>query len=184
MGSTKQSVRPRNRLQQSPQGLQRYCQDQFEFWARCKRASILFDWIAGTSIDELERRYSTTPFQGAVGYGDIIRIADGARFHLRSAHQILSALFPDQPAFLTALDELLRRLEFGLPAAALGLTELPVTLSRGQYLALFAVGAGTAVAAMALDLDTLTRSVGAIAAAAIREKHDAPEGSGAAPTDR
>jgi len=166
------------------QGLQRYCQDQFEFWARCKRASILFDWIAGTSIDALERRYSTTPFQGAVGYGDIIRVADGARFHLRSAHQILSALFPDQPAFLTALDELLRRLEFGLPAAALGLTELPVTLSRGQYLALFAVGLGTAVAAMALDLDTLTLSVGTIAAAAIRGKQDGPEGSGAAPTER
>lgn len=162
------------------QGLQRYCQDQFEFWARCKRSSILFDWITGTSIDELERYYSTTPFQGAVGYGDIIRIADGARFHLRSAHQILSALFPDQPAFLTALDELLRRLEFGLPAAALGLTELPVALSRGQYLALFAAGVGTAAAAKVLDRETLERSVGAVAAAAIRGKQDAPRASAAA----
>jgi helicase len=80
-------------------GLQRYCRNEFEFWARCKRASLLRDWIEGTPVDVLEKRFSTTSFQGAVGYGDIIRIADGARFHLRSAHQILSTLFPDQPAF-------------------------------------------------------------------------------------
>jgi helicase len=36
------------------------------------------------------------------------------------------------PAFLLALDELPRRVEFGLPAAALGLMALPVALSRGQ----------------------------------------------------
>ena len=165
------------------QGLQRYCRDELEFWARCKRASILFDWIGGTSVDELERRYSTTPFQGAIGYGDIIRIADGARFNLRSAHQILSALFPDQPAFLAALDELLRRLEFGLPKAALGLTELSIALSRGQYLALFAAGAGTADAAKALDQETLMRCVGAVAAKAIRGKQDAPEQSAPAAVD-
>lgn len=151
------------------QGLQRYCRDEFEFWARCKRASILFDWVEGTSIDELERRYSTTPFQGAVGYGDIIRIADGARFHLRSAHQILSALFPDQPAFLEALDELLRRLEFGLPKGALKLIDLPVALSRGQYLGLFAAGAGTVDAVYALDQDTLVRCVGSDVAKLLRE---------------
>jgi helicase len=149
------------------QGLQRYCSDEFEFWARCKRACILFDWIEGVSVDDLERRYSTTPFQGAVGYGDIIRIADGARFHLRSAHQILSALFPEQPIFLVALDELLRRLEFGLPADALGLTALPIPLSRGQYLALLAAGAGSTEAAKALDRETILRCVGASAAKAI-----------------
>jgi len=147
------------------QGLQRYCRDEFEFWARCKRASILFDWIEGTSADYLERRYSTTPFQGAIGYGDIIRIADGARFHLRSAHQILSALFPAQSAFLTSLDELLCGLEFGLPAAALGLTELSVALSRGQYLALFAAGAGTAAAAKAMPSRPASRDASALAIA-------------------
>ena len=45
------------------QGLQRYCRDEFEFWARCKRASLLHDWIEGTPVDELERRYSTTPLR-------------------------------------------------------------------------------------------------------------------------
>ena len=51
------------------EGLQRYCRDEFEFWARCKRASLLRDWIEGTPVDELERRYSTTPYRGAISYG-------------------------------------------------------------------------------------------------------------------
>lgn len=152
------------------QGLQRYCRDEFEFWARCKRASLLHDWIEGTPVDVLEKRFSTTPFQGAIGYGDIIRIADGGRFHLRSAHQILSAQFPDQPVFLAALDQLLRRLEFGLPAAALPLTVIPVALTRGHYLALFAAGCATADDVKNLGLETLIECVGGNTASLLRPK--------------
>jgi replicative superfamily II helicase len=147
--------------------LQRYCDGEFEFLARCKRAAILYDWIDGVPVDELERRYTTTPFQGAVSYGDIARIADGARFHLRSAHQILSALFPAQPDFLLALDGLLRRLEFGLPTEALELMALPVALSRGQYLALFAAGSRSVDAVLSLSPETLEQYVGKSAAKAI-----------------
>ena len=143
------------------QGLQRYCQDTFQFWARCKRASLLFDWIEGTPVDVLERRFSTTPYQGAIGYGNIIGIADGARFHLRSAHQILSTLFPDQPEFLKSLDELLQRLEYGLPTPALPLTALRTTLTRGQYLALSAAGCETADDVGKLSREKLTECVGA-----------------------
>ena len=143
------------------QVLQRYCQDTFQFWARCKRASLLFDWIEGTPVDVLERRFSTTPYQGAIGYGNIIGIADGARFHLRSAHQILSTLFPDQPEFLKSLDELLQRLEFGLPAPVLPLTALRATLTRGQYLALSAAGCSTADDVGKLSREKLTECVGA-----------------------
>jgi hypothetical protein len=63
--------------------------------------------------------------------------ATRTRFHLRSAHQILSTPLPDQPGFL---HEILRRLDFGLPAAVLPLTQLQVPLTRGQCLALAAVG--------------------------------------------
>lgn len=147
--------------------LQRYCDGEFEFLARCKRAAILYDWIDGVPVDELERRYTTTPFQGAVSYGDIARIADGARYHLRSAHQILSALFPAQPDFLLALDGLLRRLEFGLPTEALDLMALPVALSRGQYLALFAAGSRSVDAVLSLSPETLEQCVGKSAAKAI-----------------
>jgi replicative superfamily II helicase len=148
--------------------LQRYCREEFEFWARCKRASILYDWIEGTPVDELEKRYSATPFQGAVGYGDISRIAEGTRFHLRSAHQILSALFPDQPEFLQALDELLQRLEFGLPLATLPLLALPSALSRGQYLALAAAGCATVDDVKNLNPEVLVECVGEVTATSLR----------------
>src|SRR5207244_3401660 len=35
--------------------LQRYCREQYEYWARCKRAALLFDWIEGVPIEEIER---------------------------------------------------------------------------------------------------------------------------------
>jgi hypothetical protein len=46
----------------------------------------------------------------------------------------------DQPDFLKGLDEILQRIEFGLPSAALPLTKAPVRLTRGQCLALLSVG--------------------------------------------
>lgn len=152
------------------QALQRYCRDDFEFWARCKRAALLYDWIEGTPVDVLEKRFSTTPFGGAIGYGNIIGIADGTRFHLRSAHQILSTLFPDQPEFLKGLDEILQRLEFGLPSAALPLVKVPVRLTRGQYLALANAGAGTPEGVNALSDERLRDCVGAAATALLRPK--------------
>ena len=169
-----ESIRPSEATQRFGcsvvQGLQRYCRDDFEYWARCKRASLLSDWIEGTPVGELERRYSTTPFGGEISYGDIIRIADGARFHVRSAHQILSILFPDQPTFLSGLDELLNRLEFGLPAEALPLMGIPLALTRGQCLALFAAGCTTASEAMTLPVETLTDCIGADLASLLRAR--------------
>lgn len=157
------------------QALQRYCRDEFEFWARCKRAAILFDWIEGESVESLERRYSTTPFQGVVGYGNIIGIADSARFHLRSAHQIMSTLFPDQPEFLKALDEVLQRLEFGVPAGALALTKLRPALTRGQCLNLWQNGVASREAIEALSLDALRSLLGELAAALYRPAPAGPE---------
>ena len=148
--------------------LQRYCQDKFEFWSRCKRSSLLYDWIEGTSVAVMENRYSTNPFQGAIGYGNIIGIADAARFHLRSAHQILSTLFPSESEFLEGIDEVLVRLEFGLPGSVIPLTELPLTLSRGQYLALFSAGCKTADDVTELAMETLTKCVGGDFASQIR----------------
>lgn len=148
--------------------LQRYCHEEMDVWRRCKRAAILHDWIGGQSIEEIERYYTANPFQGVVNYGDVMRIADSSRFHLRSAHQILSALWPEQPAFLESLDEVLRRLEFGLPAAALPLVRLPVTMTRGEYLALHKVGAVSAEAIAKLADEQLAACVGAATAAKLR----------------
>lgn len=150
------------------QVLQRYCRDQFEFWARCKRAALLYDWIEGTAVDVLEKRYSTTPFGGAIGYGNVIGIADATRFHLRSAHKIISTLLPDQPEFLLEVDDILQRLEFGLPSVALPLTKLRVPLTRGQYLALVAAGVRDVGALDALADGHLLACVGASTAALLR----------------
>lgn len=155
---------------QMPQMLQRYCRDQIEFWARCKRAALLHDWIEGTPVDVLEKRYSTTPFGGVIGYGNIIGIADATRFHLRSAHQILATLFPGQPDFLRGLYEILQRLEFGLPAAALPLTNLPLALTRGQYLGLFHAGCMKPEAVNALSGERLEACIGPASASLFRPK--------------
>jgi replicative superfamily II helicase len=154
---------------QMPQMLQRYCRDQFEYWARCKRAAILLDWIEGTPVDILEKRYSTTPFGGAISYGNIIGIADATRFHLRSAHQILLTLLPDQPEFLKGLDEILQRLEFGLSSPALPLAKLSVRLTRGQCLALFAEGVKNSDDISTLSDDRLRECVGTTTAALLRQ---------------
>ena len=148
--------------------LKRHCGDVFEFWSRCKRASMLYDWIEGNSVAVMEKQYSTTPFGGAIGYGNIIGIADGARFHLRSAHQVLSTLFPNEAGFLEGIDGLLVRLELGLPANAIPLTRLPIALSRGQYLALVAAGCTTPDDVKELATETLTQCVGAVFASQIR----------------
>jgi hypothetical protein len=153
---------------QMTQTLQRYCRDQFIFWGRCKRAAILIDWIEGTPVDMMEQRYSTTSFSGAIGYGNIIGIADATRFYLRSAHQILSTLMPHQPEFLKGLDEILQRLEFGLPSAGLPLAKLSVRLTRGQCLALLAAGVSNFDELNAVSDDRLIDCVGTATAALLR----------------
>jgi helicase len=147
--------------------LQRYCREQYEYWARCKRAALLFDWIEGVPVEEIERRYSK-PFGGAISYGNITGIAEATRFHLRSAYQILAALFPDRPEFLQGVDEILGRLEFGLPLAVLPLARLSVPLTRGQCLALWDAGVGTLDALNALSGERLRDCVGPLTAAQLR----------------
>jgi helicase len=156
------------------QGLQRYCADQFEFLCRCKRAAIIWDWLEGTPIDEIEKRFTTNPFQGVIGYGDVMRVVEGTRFHLRSAHQILAALFPDNASFLGELDELLFRLEFGLPSCARALTELSISLTRGQYLAFIERGCKAAADVDLLSDSELIRCVGSVEALRLRPSVEKP----------
>lgn len=148
--------------------LQRYGADEHELWRRCKRASIVFDWIDGTPVSTIERHYTTNPFQGVVSFGDIASIAESTRFHLRSAHKILAALFPEHPDFLAAINELLSRLEFGLPVRALPLLGLPLPLNRGQYLALAEAGVLDIDAVNAMTDADLAASVGDTMAANLR----------------
>jgi replicative superfamily II helicase len=120
--------------------LQRYANETPNYWARCKRAAILWDWMHGVSTEEIERYFSPNPYQGRVSYGDIRRIADATRFHLRSAQQIIAVLVTEEVEILKSIDTTLDCLEMGLPSESLGLLEMRASLNRGQYLALHQAG--------------------------------------------
>jgi helicase len=159
-----ESVRPRDASERYGsdvvRDLQRYAEDEFDYLARCKRAAILWDWIAGVSVETIEQRFSPNPFQGRIQQGDIRRFADATRFHLRSAHQILNVLFIDEGPSEEAVEALLQRLEVGIPAGALGLLGLPMSLSRGEYLALFSRGVDAAHKVCAMPPDDLASIIG------------------------
>jgi helicase len=59
-----------------------------------------------------------------------------------------------------AIDILVQRLEAGLPGEALGLMDLPVELTRGEYLALHNAGCSTPETVLGLWVDELRLYVG------------------------
>ncbi len=121
--------------------LQRYTQgDMFVYYARCKRAAILWDWVNGIPVEIIEQQYSTTPYQGRISYGDMRTFADATRFHLRSVYQLVNIMFMGQGANGNQIENLLKRLEIGIPSNAIELLSIPLPLTRGQYLALHNIG--------------------------------------------
>ena len=102
-------------------------------------AAILADWMNGTSIQEIEGKFSM-PFGGQVQSGDINRFADATRFHLRSAHQILSALLSMSAEQEIEFEKVERQLEFGVPHDLVAFMQAPLLLSRGEALALANAG--------------------------------------------
>ncbi|MDX6528490.1 MAG: ATP-dependent helicase [Blastocatellia bacterium] len=119
--------------------LQRNAGDLFYYFARCKRTLLLWDWVRGVSTETIEQKYSVNPYN-AISYGHIRGCADTTRFHLRAAHQIALVMFIDRGPSEESVEALLRQLEVGIPAAALDLLALPVSLTRGDYLALHQAG--------------------------------------------
>lgn len=140
--------------------LQRYAENGFGYFARCKRAAVLWDWINGTDMQTIEQRYSPNPYWGRIGYGDVRKFADATRFHLRAAHQIMTVLYVQGGPTEEAIDTLLKQLEVGIPADTLDLLALPVSLSRGEYLALRKAGVRTASELWALSGEVLKKIIG------------------------
>jgi replicative superfamily II helicase len=122
--------------------LQSHARDMLEFYGRCKRASVLFDWVSGRRLDQIEAEFSTNAYFGRIEYGDIRRFADTTRFHLQSASDIIALLLLDKNP-QAELGNLLVQLEVGLPANALGLLQLPVSLTRGEQLNVISLGITT-----------------------------------------
>ena len=116
--------------------LQRRTTDIWDYHARCKRAAIIHQWISGISLDQIEQRYSANPFQGSIGAGDIRGFADVTRLYLRAANEIAGIILFGEGPDAVEVDELLKRLELGIPEEALPLLDLPAPLLRGEYLGL------------------------------------------------
>lgn len=139
-----ESVRPNQAMQrfghQITLLLQKYSQDNFDYYARCKRACILWDWINGESVEIIEQRYSPNPYQGKIGHGEIRKFADATRFHLRSAHEISAVMLLSSEQLIDDVELLLKQLELGIPAEALDLLTIPIAFSRGEYLELHKQG--------------------------------------------
>jgi replicative superfamily II helicase len=149
--------------------LQRAAPDQLTYWGRCKRTAILLDWIEGISIEDIEKRFSITPFGGSVSAGNVRSIADATRFRLRSAFDIADALLAGEGPDEDEAARLLAQLETGLPATALGLLQLPVRLTRGRALALHAAGLSTVAKIERAGHDTLSAIVGVAYAERLRD---------------
>ena len=154
-----------------PQVLQRFAEDNFDWLARCKRASILWDWVNGVPAETIEHDYSPNPYQGTVALGDIVKFADTTRFHLRSAYEIASVMMIQGCPDDASLDELLRRLQVGIPATLLDLLVLPVPLSRGAYLALQRYGIVNRAQLSAMPEAKVAEIIGEDMAAALAKAH-------------
>lgn len=140
--------------------LQSGADDQYEYWGRCKRAAILWEWTRGQPTREIEKKYSITPYAGSIGAGEIRRFADQTRFHLRSAFDIADVLLLGEGPNEEAVDRLLKQLEVGLPSNALGLLNLPVRLTRGEYLTLHRAGFRQAEEVLGASTSDLSKHVG------------------------
>lgn len=160
----KEAIRPQEAARRygnvTVQALQRFARDVFDYYARCKRASLLWDWVNGEAIEAIEQRYSPNPYQGKIGYGDVQRFADTTRLHLRSAHQIASLIRIGQSPTEEAIETMLKQLEVGIPSDALDLLAISLRLSRGEYLAIYKTGIKTAKNFWALPEDEISEILG------------------------
>ncbi|WP_416740643.1 DEAD/DEAH box helicase [Pseudomonas sp. NFX71] len=138
--------------------LRHRAESDIAFYARCKRALIVSDWIAGKSTSDIEARYTGNAYL-PVGHGDIRGYADGARFLLESALRI-AAILLGRAEDQQAVAQLLTRLDLGLPADALALAEGSFLLTRGEMLALYRAGCRNFEDVAALGNDTITSLVG------------------------
>jgi replicative superfamily II helicase len=113
-----------------------------DYYARCKRALIVQDWIDGAATGAIEAKYSANPYC-RVGHGDIRGFADGCRMLLDSVVRIAAIVL--ETAFDTdATAALQKRLEVGVPTDLLGLVSSKLPLNRGELLALRGAGVLTA----------------------------------------
>jgi len=139
--------------------LQKYASDQIEFWARCKRAAVLFDWMNGVSLETIEAEFSTGQYYYRLEHGDVRRFADLTRFHMQSAAELLSILLAGKIT-LPDVDLVIKQLEVGIPLDLMQLLDLPVPLTRGEYLSLRLLNVKAVADIWSMDKAALKLAVG------------------------
>jgi replicative superfamily II helicase len=147
--------------------LQRRAPDNWAYYARCKRVAVLHAWTDGMPISEIESTFRVTPFY-SIGAGDIRSFADFARFHLTAAFEIADVLLLGQGPSAEEVEKLLAQLEVGIPADAIGLLDLPITLERGAYLALHQAGLVSPADVWSVGKERLSELVGKEMAATLQ----------------
>jgi replicative superfamily II helicase len=133
--------------------LQRNCHGELDYLARCKRACLLGDWIEGAPVEEIEKRYTTNPFRGVIGHGDIRKYADATRRHLRAAYEIVGLVAINHGVSPESMEALLKRLEVGIPSEAVGLLNTSSSINRGACIALYQSGRQTPEAPKTLEVE-------------------------------
>ncbi len=138
--------------------LQMRAESDRTYYARCKRALIIGDWIDGVPIGEIERKYSANAFV-RMDHGDIRGYADGTRFLFEAVVRIAALVLEraDEP---DEAERLLKRMDLGVPAEALELTAMPMTLTRGEILGLLSGGLTSSAAVRATPADELRQLMG------------------------
>jgi helicase len=116
-----------------------------------------------TTIGSDRAEFSTNAYFGRIEYGDIRRFADTTRFQLQSASDIIAILLLDKNP-QAELTNLLVQLEVGLPANALGLLQLPMTLTRSEYLNIISFGIKTSEQFWATHASVLSTTLGEVRA--------------------
>lgn len=129
-----------------------------DYYARCKRALIVCDWIDGVATSQIEARFSANAFS-RVGHGDVRGYADGCRFLLESVIRIAAIILgrdgnPDEDLALY------KRLELGVPAALLPLVHPRLVLNRGEMLLLWRAGITTLDGLVAMNQESCLRIFG------------------------
>jgi helicase len=147
--------------------LQEQAEDQFGYYARCKRAMVLSAWTAGVPLSAIEREHTANPFQGRIGSGDVRRFTEATRFHLRSAYDIATLLLVENGPADDEVEVLLKCLETGVPAELHELLDAGFSLGRGECLALRSVGIRTASELVGAERSILEHALGIERAKAI-----------------
>ena len=151
--------------------LQHWAADEIAFWARCKRAAVIADWMDGVPVQDIEARFNI-PFGGQIQYGHIQGFADGTRFYLASAHQIISASLLLDPSKEAEFETVLQQLEFGVRPEFFELMRAPFHLSRGECLVVVRQGIQTASDLRGATRELLVELLGAARASSVLPTFD------------